>query len=103
MTKHTAAPEAAPPPEVVADPLAGLTRGRVVWYTPMLPEARYADAGPWPAMVVHVGPENMPGQVTLVVFLPVPTLIGGDPCARRVEVPFSASGEPGTWAWPERS
>jgi len=45
----------------------------------------------------------MPGQVTLVVFLPVPTLIGGDPCARRVEVPFSASGEPGTWAWPERS
>ena len=86
-----------PNEQVPPDPLAGLVRGRIVLYAPHPYEARNADPGPWPAMVVHVGP--LEGQATLVVFLPVPTMIGGDPVARRVEVPYSANHDPGSWSW----
>lgn len=90
---------APPPPD--PDPLAGLKRGRVVYYHPHPHEARNADAGPWTAIVTNVGPQ--PGEVTLAVMPPVPLSLGADPVTRRNEVPFSASGEPGSWAWPGRA
>lgn len=91
--KTASAPEVPPTPEAVAE----VRRGSIVLYSPLAYEARNADAGPWPGIVTNVGP--LPGQVTLNVQLPVPTMIGGDPVARRTEVPYSATPEPGTWGW----
>lgn len=86
-----------------ADPMAGLTRGRIVLYHPLPYEIRGADAGPWPAIVTNVGPQ--PGRVTLNVFPPMPLMIGTDPVSRRTEVPHAvdeSQPEPGSWSWPVR-
>lgn len=87
-----------------ADPMAGLKRGRVVMYHPHIHEARNADAGPWTALVTHVG-GVLPGHVTLAIFPPIPLSIGVDPVARRTEVPHAVDEsrpEPGSWSWPKR-
>ena len=88
--------ESPPPAEAPADPLAGLVRGRIVYYFPTPAEGRYADPGPWPAMVTHVG---LGGACTLNVNLPRPTPIGTDPVARMENVPFSPEGAGGSWRW----
>lgn len=91
-------------PPADPDRLAGLKRGRVVWYHPQPYEQRNADAGPWAALVTHVGGVE-PGNVTLAVFPPVPLSIGVDPVTRRTEVPFAldeTQPEGGSWTWPKK-
>lgn len=84
------------------NPAEGLVRGRIVYYWPQPYEARYADSGPWPAMVTFIEAEP-PTTVTLNVNLPEPTMVGADPVARHKGVPYSEEHVPGSWSWPDRA
>lgn len=110
MTEQAATPSAKPEEtleekktraemEALAKNLAGLSIGRIVWYTPLFPTAGETDPlkrEPVAAIVTRVQNADL-GIVALCAFMPFGTPLGWP------SVPFSAIGDHGTWRWPVKA